>query len=157
MRKTTPPQPESGDCMLAKLLVALMVIVCFASGSWAETSGVSFSPVAFALVGVFMINSGVAIANGVALAVDNPSRTNGRFGWYSGLVTAALGGALYLTSLSDEDSGGAAIFLAGSGVASAAMGAWTIRAADKKDGEVRVSSAIVPRADGASFVMSVDF
>jgi len=143
--------------MVLRIFVIVITVGCFASAVSAEELGVSFSPAALPLVGVFAVNTGVAIANGVTLAVDNPSWTNGRFGWYSGLATAALGGVLYLASLGDEDSGGAALFLAGSGAASAAVGAWTMWAAEQKDGGVRMSSMVVPRPDGASVMMFIDF
>lgn len=145
---------------MKRLTAVLFVLfaVLPARPSMAETTvAVSLSPWALVYTGAVIVNSGVALGNGIGLASGNPQRLNGQFGLVTGTATAIVAGVMYAADHEFEYAEEAALILGGSGLVSAVLGRLTVKAADEKDKAPRLSPTVLPCERGVSVGVMLQF
>lgn len=113
--------------MAACVLSALSLCVGVSGGARADDS--EGYALAYVGVGVMLVNTGAAVANGIALIADNPSRSNGMFGLVLGGATVGLSAIGFAAADGDDVSENFSLALGVCGIAAAVTGYLNVRGA----------------------------
>jgi hypothetical protein len=125
--------------MLAFVIVCLTPIVVSAD----EYAGSPGGLVAWLGAGAIVVNSGVAVANGLSLTAGTSDRRNGMFGLLLGSTTMAVS-AVGLAVAEDRESRTFPLVLGAAGLASAVTGALSVKFAGPGGEQVSVSPLVNP-------------
>jgi hypothetical protein len=130
--------------MFARIAILVVIIVVIPLGVSAdETTGTSTSYLAWVGAGAIVLNSGVAVANGLSLTAGSTNRRNGMFGVVLGSTTMAIS-AVGLVAADDDQSQNFSLLLGAAGLASAVTGALTIKFAGPSGEHVSFSPLVDP-------------
>ncbi|UCH85098.1 MAG: hypothetical protein JSW50_05255 [Candidatus Latescibacterota bacterium] len=130
--------------MLVRATLIVVIIVLTSTGVQAEENGVApTSYQAWVEAGALLVNSSVALANGISLSAGASSRRNGVFGLVLGSTTVAVS-AVGLVRAEDERSQNYSLLLGATGLASAVTGALSIKFSAPRGQQVSVSPMVNP-------------
>ena len=123
-------------------LIAIIALIPAVAGA-DEITGTQTSYLTWMGAGVMVLNSSVAIANGLSLSAGTSSRTNGLYGLVLGSTTMAIS-AVGMLRAEGQQSKQFSLLLGASGLASALTGAMSIKFAGPRGEQVSLTPLLNP-------------
>ena len=128
------------------LILAIVIVTLVPLGVAAEEPvAPATGYVSLLAAGALVVNSGMAVANGISLSSGTSSRRNGVFGLVLGTTTVAVS-AVSLAIADDQQTQDFSLLLGAAGMASALTGMLSIKFAGQSGDRVSVAPLVDPFA-----------